>query len=201
LGIILDRCETGAVKARHAAILAGGRSSRMGEPKAGIELAGRPLISYPIAAARIAGLEPLVVAKAASTLPELDCAFVTEPDEPTHPLAGIVAALEHVGEPIVAIACDHPLLPPDLLAELASSGAPLAMPANPRPQPLVARYSPELLPRLRAALVMDEPLVKLAAELDGDTIATTRLRHFGDPEAIFANANDPIELRRIERLL
>jgi molybdopterin-guanine dinucleotide biosynthesis protein A len=67
LGIILDRCETGAVKARHAAILAGGRSSRMGEPKAGIELAGRPLISYPIAAARIAGLEPLVVAKAAST--------------------------------------------------------------------------------------------------------------------------------------
>ena len=173
----------------------------MGESKAGIELGGRPLISYPIAAARSAGLEPLVVAKAASALPQLDCAIVTEPDEPTHPLTGIIAALEHVGEPIVAIACDLPLLPPDLLTELASRSAPLAMPANPRPQPLVARYSPELLPRLRAALVMGEPLVKLAAEVDGDTIATTRLRDYGDPEAIFANANDPIELQRIERLL
>ena len=132
----------------------------MGESKAGIELGGRPLISYPVAAARAAGLEPLVVAKAASALPQLDCAIVTEPDEPTHPLTGIIAALEHVGEPIVAIACDLPLLPPDLLAELASRSAPLAMPANPRPQPLVARYSPELLPRLRAALVMGEPLVE-----------------------------------------
>ena len=173
----------------------------MGESKAGIELGGRPLISYPIAAARSAGLEPLVVAKAASALPRLDCAIVTEPDEPTHPLTGIIAALEHVGEPIVAIACDLPLLPPDLLTELASRSAPLAMPANPRPQPLVARYSPELLPRLRAALVMGEPLAKLAAEVDGDTIATTRLRDYGDPEAIFANANDPIELQRIECLL
>ena len=58
-----------------------------------------------------------------------------------------------------------------------------------------------MLPRLHAALVMGEPLVKLAAEVDGDTIATTRLRDYGDPEAIFANANDPIELQRIERLL
>jgi molybdopterin-guanine dinucleotide biosynthesis protein A len=200
-GIILDRCETGAVKAQHAAILAGCRRSRMGVSKAASELAGRPLISYPIAAARAAGLEPLVVAKAASALPALDCPVVTEPDEPTHPLTGIIAALEHLGEPIVAIACDLPLLPPELLAELASRSAPLALPANPRPQPLAARYDPELLPRLRAALIMDEPLVKLAAEIGGDTIATSRLRDFGDPETIFANVNDPAELQRIERLL
>lgn len=189
------------MKAPYAAILAGGRSSRMGQPKASMDLAGRPLISYPIAAARAAGLEPIVVAKEAVALPELDCRTLFEPDEPVHPLAGIIAALEHFNGPIVVIACDLPLLPPELLADLASRTTALALPADPRPQPLVARYTPELLARLRAALVMDEPLVKLAAELGGDVIAGEELRGFGDPDVIFANANDPTELERIERLL
>jgi molybdenum cofactor guanylyltransferase len=199
--IIHHRCEDGGVKAEHAAILAGGRSSRMGQPKASIDLAGHPLISYPIAASRAAGLEPVVVAKKAIPLPELDCRILIEPDEPIHPVAGIIAALELLEAPIVAIACDLPLLPPELLRNLAQRSAALALPADPRPQPLVARYSPELLARLQAALVMDEPLVKVAAELGGDVIAGDELRGFGDPDLIFANANDPAELERIERLL
>ena len=166
-----------------------------------VELAGRPLISYPIAAARAAGLEPLVVAKAASALPELDCPVVTEPDEPAHPLTGIIAALEHARR---ADRRDR-LRPPAgasrlLIAALAAAGA-AGVPADPRPQPLVARYAPALLPRLRAALVMGEPLVKLVAEIGGEAIAGDELRDYGDPEAIFANVNDPTELRRIERLL
>jgi molybdenum cofactor guanylyltransferase len=189
------------VKARYAAILAGGKSSRMGEPKAVKELAGRPLIAYPIAAALAAGLEPIVVAKAASPLPDLQCPVIAEPDEPTHPVAGIVSALEHLDQPLVAIACDLPLLPPALLAELARRDSELVVPADPHPQPLVARYGPGLLPRLRASLVMDEPLVRLVAEVGGEPIAAEELRAFGDPGTMFANANDPAELSRIEDLL
>ncbi len=189
------------MKARHAAILAGGKSSRMGSPKALVELAGRPLISYPVAAARAAGLEPLVVAKASSPLPQLDCPIVTEPDLPAHPLAGIIAALEHLGEPVVVIACDLPLVPPVLIAELARREAELVVPADPRPQPLIARYAPGLLPRLHASLVMDEPLVKLVAEIGGEALPPDELRAFGDLEVMFANANDPAELSQIENLL
>ncbi len=172
----------------------------MGRPKAAVELAGRPLIAHPIAAARAAGLVPFVVAKDGSELPALDCELVTEPEEPTHPLTGIIAALEHLDAPVVVLACDMPLVPPALIAELAGREGDLVLPADPRPQPLIARYAPALLPRLRSGLLMDEPLNRLAAELGAEVIARSELEGFGDPAEILANVNDPDGLARIARL-
>ena len=187
--------------ARLAAILAGGAGSRMGEPKATVDLAGRPLLAYAVAAARAAGLAPFVVAKEGTELPELDCSLLIEPDAPRHPLTGIVAALEHAGTPIVVLACDAPLVPPDLLAALASARSPLAMPEDPRPQPLVARYSPSLLDRLRAARDADRPLVEVCESIGGLRLGESRLELLGDPEEMFANANEPADLERLEGVL
>jgi molybdopterin-guanine dinucleotide biosynthesis protein A len=103
------------------AVLAGGASRRMGAPKALAELGGRPLIAHPLDAAARAQLRAIVVAKAATPLPALDVPVWIEPDEPQHPLTGLVAALERAGEPVVAVACDQPWLPPDLLARLADT--------------------------------------------------------------------------------
>lgn len=169
----------------------------MGTPKAGINLAGRPLISYVIDAAREAGLSPLVIAKPRSSLPSLDCTIVEEPAEPTHPLVGVIAALEHCRSPVVVLACDLPLLPPALIAALAELTEQFAMPVHPRPQPLIARYTPKLLPRLRQALVRREPLVPLAAELGGRRLGREEVDAFGDSDWSFANANEPGELERI----
>lgn len=190
-----------AAAALRAAVLAGGAGTRMGSPKAAVELAGRPLIAYPIAAARLAGLAPFVVAKRDSPLPPLRCPVVLEAGAPLHPLNGIVAALEHAAEPVVVLACDVPLVPAELIAELGRRRAAFAMPVAPRPQPLVARYSPGLLPRLRAGLAASERLIDVAADLPGDRIGRQELRGFGDPEVIFLNANDRAELARIEGLL
>ena len=55
-----------------AVVLAGGLSRRMGVPKALVELGGRPLLAWPLAAALDAGLEAFVVAKRGSPLPPLD---------------------------------------------------------------------------------------------------------------------------------
>lgn len=197
----LDARAADLAPARTAAILAGGRSRRMGTAKAAVEVAGQPLIAYPIAAARAAGLQPVVVAKPGSELPRLDCPRLEEPDEPQHPLAGIVRALETVGEPMLVIACDLPLLPDALLAELARRPAPFAMPANPRPQPLAARYAPSLLPELRRGMTIGSPLTRVVSELGGQILGVSELRDFGDPEWMFANANDPVELALIERQL
>lgn len=187
--------------ARLAAILAGGASSRMGEPKPTVELAGRPLIAYALSTARAAGLAPFVVVKEESALPELDCPVLIEPAEPRHPLTGIVAALEHAGTPIVVLPCDAPLVPPDLLAALALAPSPLAMPEDPRPQPLIARYSPSLLDRLRTARDASTPLTELADRLGGLRLSEPRLNLFGDPGLMFANANEPADLERIEEVL
>ena len=51
------------------AVLAGGASRRMGEPKALVELAGRPLIAHAVSAVADAGLEPVIVAKPDSPVP------------------------------------------------------------------------------------------------------------------------------------
>ncbi|MGN6816529.1 MAG: molybdenum cofactor guanylyltransferase, partial [Solirubrobacterales bacterium] len=45
------------------AVLAGGRGSRLGGAKAWVELGGRPLYSYPLAAIEAAGLDPVVCVK------------------------------------------------------------------------------------------------------------------------------------------
>jgi molybdopterin-guanine dinucleotide biosynthesis protein A len=171
----------------------------MGIPKATLELAGRPMIAHPIAAARAAGLEPFVVAKADSPLPGLDCPVVTEPDEPRHPLVGIVVALEHADRPVVVLPCDTPLVPPQLLRTLADEHAPFAMPAHPRPQPLVARYSPTLLPLLREALARGASLTATAKGLGGKRLGESELRTFGDPGEYFANVNEPADAEALGR--
>lgn len=183
------------------AVLAGGAGRRMGSPKASVELAGRSLISYPIAAARQAGLFPVVVAKRGSDLPPLDCPVILEPAEPTHPLTGVIAALEHGGAPIVVVACDLPLLPPALLGHLAAVAEPFAMPAHPRAQPLVARYTPATLDRLRSGLAAREPLVEVAAALGGSRLGLDELKPFGDPARMFFNVNAPADVERLEVVL
>ena len=66
-------------------VLAGGRGSRLGGAKPTAELAGRPLISYPLAALAEVGLEAVIVAKPDTDLPPLDVDVLTEPAEPVHP--------------------------------------------------------------------------------------------------------------------
>ena len=180
-----------------AAILAGGASRRMGAPKAGLEIAGRPMISYAIEAAKAAGLEPFVVAKRGAPLPPLTCRLLEEPEDPQHPLVGVIAALEDRAAPVVVLACDVPLVPAALLTRLAAVATPFAMPSHPRPQPLIARYAPSLLPALREGLARGASMTEVAAGLGGDHLGEAELAHLGDPEWIFANVNDPAELARI----
>ena len=116
-----------------AAILAGGRSRRMGTDKAMVDFRGEPLIARPIAAARAAGLEPVAIAKA--PLP-LDIPTWIDAYETSHPLSGLVTALER--GPVVAIACDQPFVPPELLAELAACDGF----AITRGEPFPGRYEP-----------------------------------------------------------
>ena len=87
------------------AVMAGGLGSRLGGSKATVELGGRPLLSWVLDAA--AAFETVVVAKRSTKLPALGVPVWIEPETPSHPLCGLVAALEH-GRPVIAVACDQP---------------------------------------------------------------------------------------------
>ncbi len=180
-----------------AAVLAGGRSRRMGAPKALAVLGGAPLIARPLAAARAAGLQAVVVAKPGSLLPELDVPVWREPAAPVHPLCGLIAALER--GPVVAVACDQPWVTAKLLAALAAQDAAVAVPAVAgRLEPFPGRYDPSVLEPLRAALAAEAPLRETLESL---APARLDLRPFGDPARLVASVNTPEELAAAERAL
>jgi molybdenum cofactor guanylyltransferase len=183
-------------------VLAGGRGSRLGGAKPTAELAGRPLISYPLAALAEVGLGAVIVAKPDTDLPPLDVEVLTEPAEPVHPLAGIVAALRRTGRPIVVIGCDFPFVPATLLRALADAPEALVVPApGGEAQPLVARWAPPLLPALEDALAREEPLRRTVAALSPRLLEDAELAAFGDPARGFFNVNTPADLDAAGRLL
>ena len=173
------------------AVLAGGAGSRLGGAKAAAPLAGRPLISYPLESFAEAGIETVVVAKAKSELPEISVPVVTEPEEPRHPLAGIVTALDHAaGRPVVVCACDMPFVPPPLLRRLATLDHPLAIAQSGRHHhPLLGRYSPEVRESLRSGLAAGASTTHTVMSLGPLVLTGADLHRFGQPRLITFNVN------------
>jgi molybdopterin-guanine dinucleotide biosynthesis protein A len=183
--------------ARRCAILAGGLGTRLGGSKAGVELAGRPLVSHPIASAEAAGLIPVVVAKRSSPLPDLDAAVLIEPEQPRHPLLGVATALARAAEPIVVCPCDAPLIPPKLLAWLAGREEELVvLDSGDRLQPLIGRYAPSLEGALSEAAAGGEPAIGAISALGPRVVGADELRQFGDPSLLALNVNAPADLDR-----
>jgi molybdopterin-guanine dinucleotide biosynthesis protein A len=106
-------------------ILAGGQGSRLGGDKPAAVLCGRPLISYPIDALSQACSRVAVVCKRDTALPSLpaDVERWEEPDEPRHPAAGIVYALERLDTGVLVCAADMPFVTVDVCRQLARAAA------------------------------------------------------------------------------
>lgn len=174
----------------------------MGSSKATVELGGAPLIERPLRAMREARLEAVVVAKAKTDLPPLDVPVWLEPQEPRHPLTGLVAALERARRPVIVCGCDLPFLAPALLAHLAGRPEPLVViEAGGRLHPLIGRYTPEVIDALCAGRDGQRPLHEIVTELGAVRITEPKLRRYGDPERIVFNVNTPADLARAEGML
>jgi len=172
-------------------VLAGGAGERLGGAKATALLDGLPLISYPLAAVSEALADVAVIAKRDSPLPgDLgDAERWTEPDEPRHPVVGLIAALRAAGgRAIVAVAADMPLLDAITIHALAT-----VVRAAGRVQPLLARYEPGALEGLEAAGDA-EPLTATVASLAPAWLEL--------PDATVAfNVNTAEDLAQASRLL
>lgn len=173
-------------------VLAGGSGRRLGGSKATVELAGRPLAAYAVAA--LAGVvgEVVVVAKRDTPLPPGLTVWL-EPDEPRHPLTGLVHALERAGgRAVLACAVDQPLLDSGLLRALLGGGA-AGAPAvvarcAGRLEPLPGRYEPAALAALRAA-PPGTPLTATVEALGPEVLAW-------EDAGAFLNVNTPVDLAR-----
>jgi molybdopterin-guanine dinucleotide biosynthesis protein A len=165
-------------------------------------LRGWPLIAYALEAATATGLEVAVMAKRHTSLPHLEARVVHEPDEPSHPLCGILAALRTASGPVVALGCDMPFVTPALLSRLAGSPEPLTLPrTHGQLHPLVARYTPELAPALEASMMRGEPLQRAVRSLEPQVLDWEELAKLGDPDRLLFNVNTPSDVEQAERLL
>ena len=190
-----------AVERIRAAVLAGGLGSRLGGEKALAEVAGRPLVSYPVAAALAAGLETVVVAKPETELPDLDVTVLREPEQPHHPLCGVLAALDAGDGDVLALACDMPFVEPALLEWLSTQEGAVVLHAADRLQPLPGRYPVVSRDRIAEAIAGDEPMVHTLASLRARRVGVAELERFGDPARMLFNVNEPVDLRYAERIL
>lgn len=183
-------------------VLAGGRGRRIGGDKALAALRGRPLISYPIAAMRAAGLDPVVLAKTDSALPALDCPVVREPRTPSHPLCGVVTALRRgEGRAVLVLGCDMPFVTGPLLAWLAGLDGLVVTMADGRLQPLLARYEFAQLDTLETAMNGGRSMSAAVAELRPRIVGERELGRFGATSKLLHNVNTPGDLEVAERLL
>jgi molybdenum cofactor guanylyltransferase len=137
-------------------ILAGGQGRRIGGTKAVVELAGRPLINYPLTAMMSALHDVAVIAKPDTVLPPLPGVTVwIERAAPQHPLVGITEALALAeGRPVLVCAADLPFVSSALIRRLAATepgtAAAVIASAAGKIQPLLGCYRPraaELLSR------------------------------------------------------
>jgi molybdenum cofactor guanylyltransferase len=198
-------------------VLAGGRSLRMGEDKAGLLVAGRRLLDHMLGKlralglrARVAGLRAPVVENAAEVFTDAhpDCG----------PLSGMETALARSEAALVMVlGVDLPLLPTEFLAWMLeralTTGAVVTMPRLlGKPQPLCAVYRRELVPGITAALeagdyrVMDMVERATAAGrldcFDAERVASTGAWRSAVPtHQQFMNCNTPAELKVAQRLL
>jgi molybdenum cofactor guanylyltransferase len=188
------------------AVLAGGRGTRIGGAKPSAPLGGRTLIEHVLAAAREAELETVVLAKRATALPTLAERVLVEPDEPSHPLCGVLAALDFVAdrEPergLLAVPCDMPFLTGALLRWLAELDGAAVLELDGQTQPLPARVVGANTPVLREALARESSLRAALGSLSPFVVGERELARFGDPARLCFGVNSPAQLALAESCL
>ena len=144
----------------HGLVLAGGKSTRLGRDKTRLVFSGSPLLERAVGLlrrvaddVRVSGTDPSDVG--------CDAPWLADDEPGLGPLGGILTALRRLDGPVLALACDLPLMRADILETLLAARArrpaeALATmflnPASGRVEPLVAVYEPGAASLLEAAV-------------------------------------------------
>lgn len=178
-------------------LLAGGESSRMGRPKALLEIAGMPLVVRTARLVEGAAGSCAVIGNS-EAYQSLGLRLIADDFPGAGPLGGIATALRVSNAPWnLIVACDLPYLTAAWLKHLAiraiASSANVVMPANgDHPEPLCAVYRRQCEPTLRAALDRGERKVKdVVCGLSLDLIEADEWKAFDSGGVLFRNMNLP----------
>lgn len=194
--------EMDGLKQITAAIIAGGKSRRFGEPKALARFEDRTLLERALEVARQLSPRIMVVAP-----PDL---YALPEDVPVYqdlipacgPLSGVHAALYYSRDPVIAtLPCDMPLLSADLYRVLVAEmrpGRPAVARSHKGLEPLVALWPKSALPAVEAQLRAEKYQMRMAfAALNALEVPLDEKVRPYLPEW-FANVNTRQDLRELK---
>lgn len=189
-----------------AAILAGGRSRRMGRNKSLLEIDGVPVIR------RIAGVlegvfpEIFVVATDAGQYERMGFRVAADIRPGNDSLGGLHAAVSMArGSHVFVAGCDMPLLRPELISAMASmvDGWDVVVPVrNGRPEPLCAFYGKKCEAPIRESISGGVlKMIGFHPRVRVKRIEEAAWRPWDPDGASFLNANTPDEFDRIKTMI
>ena len=188
------------------AILAGGRSRRMGREKALLELGSTSLIERVIAAAAPLTADWMLIAPRAKTFTHLQLPVHPDLRPGLGPLGGLYTALKRAASPrLLLLACDLPFLTTDFLRFMVDqSGQHQAL--VPRSaaglQPLCALYTRACLPAVEAAIRRGElHMPSFYGDVDLRILEPGEWQAQDINQRLFTNLNTPAEFQRARRLV
>jgi molybdenum cofactor guanylyltransferase len=179
-----------------AIVLAGGRSMRMGTPKALLSFDEEPLIVHIVRRLEPLFGEIIVVAAPGQELPSMPVTLVRDDVAYQGPVGGICYGLRAASTDLAFVtSCDSPLLQPRLVSYLLSVSAGWDATVTRwegRLQPLVGCYRRTIVPLLAAQLETGE--LRLSAVLERvptRTVEEDEIRAVDRDGASFVNLNTP----------
>ena len=179
-----------------AIVLAGGRSSRMGTPKALLRFDDEPLIVRIVRTLQPLFGEIVVVAAPGQVLPPMPVTLVRDEVPHQGPVGGIYYGLQAVGDDLAFVtSCDSAFIVPALISHLASlsAGWEVVVPRwEGRLQPLFAVYRTTVAPYLNDQLARRELRpVYLFDKVPTRIVEEDEIRQFDADGDSFFNMNSP----------
>lgn len=191
----------------NVAVLAGGRSSRMGFDKAFAEIDGQPLIERVLARVADLGSEVMLIANAPERYTYLDLPIYPDVIPDKRALGGIYTALTHAATThTLIVACDLPFLNRALMARLIAlrEGHDVVVPINRKglPEGMQAVYGKDCLKAILPRLERDDlKVVGFYSEVRVRRVSDEEIDRIDPNRCSFINVNTPEELAAARALL
>jgi molybdopterin-guanine dinucleotide biosynthesis protein A len=185
-------------------VLCGGRSSRMGQPKALLPVGSEVMLQRVVRTLSQVVSPIVVVAAAGQELPPVEARTARDPVEYRGPLAGLAVGLAELRDQVDAVyltACDVPLLTPAFVAAMIAQLGDFQI-AVPRDgqfhHPLAAVYRTSVLPTVETLLATDQLRpVFLFERCPTREVLCEELRAVDPDLDSLANTNTPEEYARV----
>lgn len=188
-----------------AAILAGGKSSRMGANKALLELNGKKVIEHVATAVRKVADEVMLITNTPEEFAFLRLPMFRDDIQGIGPLGGIYTALQKcTARHCLIVACDLPFLSEPLLrflSENAGNDKVFAIDAGNGVEPLCAVYSKACLPAIAKQMAQKQyKVADLLTKVQARVVRFDASYSFYSSH-LFYNINTPEEWRRAGELM